>query len=253
MTETEIQQYKSLRQEYLVAFKKDPLPFEVSLDLPFCGVNESAAEKHAYASDSVIENQFYILNDSFAPLGISFVKASTTRYTGDEYRAFTQHKHTTPEDPAELRAFNKAVVAQNKIKAEVRKGGFDEANIYIVEQIDDWDCIEGSITSGYCSFPNKKLVSTDGCVIVIDSLPGHGFRSNFGGDGKTLVHELGHWFGVRPPFAVATKPVVFLPMKCMQIPRYTKLVAVSSHIKTHVAIRTKTSITKYVQKVLYMW
>lgn len=45
MTETEIQQYKSLRQEYLVAFKKDPLPFEVSLDLPFCGVNESAAEK----------------------------------------------------------------------------------------------------------------------------------------------------------------------------------------------------------------
>src|SRR5690349_926609 len=124
MTETDIQRYKFLRQEYLVAFKKEPLPFESSLDLPFCGVDESGATRrevsrrrgiswgtikekvtaafqskrpekptcvpktiqvnmhfHVFAgnfstdanvTDAVIGTQFNMLNDAFAPLGISF-------------------------------------------------------------------------------------------------------------------------------------------------------------------------------------
>jgi hypothetical protein len=45
--------------------------------------------------------------------------------------------------------------------------------------------------------PEKRLIR-DGCVIAIFSLPGN--EHEYMNQGKTVVHEMGHWFGLYHPF-----------------------------------------------------
>jgi hypothetical protein len=77
-----------------------------------------------------------------------------------------------------------------------------------VESINDLKCKENGFvqTAGYCYLAqhlNHPNHAVNGCVIVLDDLPGVAYRETRGysGKGKTLVHELGHWFGLDHTFS----------------------------------------------------
>ncbi|KAK0612262.1 hypothetical protein B0T14DRAFT_531869 [Immersiella caudata] len=60
---------------------------------------------------------------------------------------------------------------------------------------------------GICTNPEQQITAEkdpklrlirDGCVIAIFSLPGN--EHQYMNQGKTVVHEMGHWFGLYHPF-----------------------------------------------------
>jgi hypothetical protein len=85
------------------------------------------------------------------------------------------------------------------MKKALRKGGYGSLNVYFVK------CISPGI-GGYTLPPvpedmiqsnsqNNTLFWSDGCVVITASMPNGGSQP---GDpqGKTLIHEVGHWFGL---------------------------------------------------------
>ncbi|KAK4118610.1 hypothetical protein N657DRAFT_651080 [Parathielavia appendiculata] len=139
------------------------------------------------ASITALERQIEIINADFAPLNISFFMSTVNYHIGLEWDRFTHNK---------LGESDKAFEAyQERIKAENRYGGNDEVNVWVVESVDSINCDTGVRTAGYCTFARNLAYANhpvDGCVIILDTLPGVTFR-NGAGDGKVLTHELGHW------------------------------------------------------------
>lgn len=177
-----------------------PTDISVTMFLHIVTSNSSTAEK--VVTNEVIANQFEIIQDAFKPLQVSFKIGGITRDSSSEVREFT-HQKTFGEKTDEELAYH------DKIAGKLRQGGYDTLNVYIVEQIADSRCIKGEMfrTSGFCTFPNVSSATTvrrDGCFVDIDSLPGISWRGtgkDFApGTGKTLVHEIGHWFNLRHVF-----------------------------------------------------
>lgn len=76
----------------------------------------------------------------------------------------------------------------------LRKGTYRDLNLYFLTKIDGF---------GYCTLPTKVEPDSedffyDGCVIRHDTVPG-GAATNFN-LGKTVTHEVGHWFGLDHTF-----------------------------------------------------
>nr|OQO32508.1 hypothetical protein B0A51_00917 [Rachicladosporium sp. CCFEE 5018] len=142
--------------------------------------------------------QLELLQEANKRLDISFRNGGLRRFSDPLFRQFTHQKLNTP-----LTKDDQAY--QDKIMRQLRQGGYEDVNIYIVEQINDTRCIagRGSRTAGFCRFPKSPSDTLHGgCFVDIDSLPGVAFRrtpNNFG-TGTTLVHEIGHWFGLRHIF-----------------------------------------------------
>ncbi|KAF3910922.1 Ulilysin [Dactylellina cionopaga] len=113
------------------------------------------------------------MNEGFASTGISFNLSSFT--------------HT--ENP-KWASSGKRSSDELKMKKALRKGGYDELNLYLRP-------LDGYL--GYCYFPGdfaqgSKDYWRDGCDVLQTTVP-HGTAFPYD-EGKTATHEVGHWFGL---------------------------------------------------------
>jgi hypothetical protein len=152
-----------------------------------------------------LQKQIDKMNEAYIDLKISFDMASVHYHIGEQFRKFTQNRKPTGKRDSYF-------TYSESVKAQHHYGGTDDVNVYIVESINDLKCKgKGFIqTAGYC-YPAQHLNvpshAVDGCVIILDDLPGVTYRAPKKGSGKgnTLVHELGHWFGLDHTFSTEPK------------------------------------------------
>lgn len=102
------------------------------------------------------------------------------------------------------------------MKQRLRAGTYQDLNIYFQSNLSDYS---GSTLLGYCTLPttvtyddgipedppqevSADQYATDGCDVLLGSMPGVP-KAVFGyNQGKTAVHEVGHWFGLLHTFQV---------------------------------------------------
>jgi Pregnancy-associated plasma protein-A len=122
-------------------------------------------------TDSQISQQMTVLNNAFAPAGISFSLVSVDRTTNN-----TWYTHTPGS------------TAESQMKNALRKGGKESLNFYT--------CGLGGGLLGYATFPSSyaSQPKLDGVVCLNTSLPGGTAVPFHLGD--TGTHEVGHWAGL---------------------------------------------------------
>jgi len=196
-------------------FKPRCLPTKIVVVIFFNIITSNSTTGTSNVTDDTIMRQLDILDAAFEPLDISFRNGGIRRFSDPLFHQFTHQKFDTQLNKDEQ-------AYQDQIMGQLRQGSYEDINIYIVEQIDDTRCIDGrsSRTDGYCHFPTSPPDTLhDGCFVDIDSLPGVAFRRmpEYFGTGTTLVHEIGHWFGLRHIFH-SDKPGV--QPTCVKPPDY---------------------------------
>lgn len=124
-------------------------------------------------SSSVISNQISILNSNYAGTGLTFYLASTDTTTNSDW----------------FNNVNQGTSQERAMKSALRRGGANALNVYTVS-------FGGSGLLGYSTFPwsYASNPSNDGIVLEWRTYPG-GPITNYQ-EGKTLVHEVGHWAGL---------------------------------------------------------
>ncbi|RCI11534.1 hypothetical protein L249_7730 [Ophiocordyceps polyrhachis-furcata BCC 54312] len=139
----------------------------------------SSSNSTEHLSLGALENQIQIVNHWFGPLNMSFSIVETRRIVDDTW--------ATGDD-----SFN--MVIHN------HQGTSASLNLFIIETITSSDLV------GICTYPNavEYAPKVDGCVLVLRAIPGAP-ESATGYDavqwqGKALIHEIGHWFGLRETF-----------------------------------------------------
>lgn len=136
-----------------------------------------------FPSDSQITAQIRVLNEDYAPSGISFVLANTTRTTNANW--FNR---------ASL--YSDGLSYQTAMKRALRTGGAADLNVYTV----GFATGQGQGLLGYATFPSsyQSNPTDDGVVFLYSTVPGGSFDPyNLG---RTLTHEAGHWFGLYHTF-----------------------------------------------------
>ncbi|GME36547.1 Peptidase M43 pregnancy-associated plasma-A [Neofusicoccum parvum] len=149
----------------------------ITVDTYFHVVAASTALSDGYVTqqDQMLSDQLDVMNENYAPHGISFTLLGTTRTINSNWAS----------DGAEL-----------TMKKSLRQGDYKTLNIYFQK------AIGGNL--GYCYFPSTSATEGsnsfyyDGCSILYSSLPG-GSATNYN-LGKTVTHEVGHWFGLYHTF-----------------------------------------------------
>lgn len=123
-----------------------------------------------------------VLNETFLPHNIQFTVLDISHTVNDEWASVTRH-------PAKARA--------------LRRGGYDELNIYFETGI-----IREDFVTGICSWAVEDPENTgingtswaiyDACHVspaTMPGSPGAPWLENRR-QGKTATHEVGHWFGL---------------------------------------------------------
>ena len=139
--------------------------------------NEDNDNDDSSVSDEQLQNQMDLLNESYRPYGFSFTLKGTTRTNNPEWYT----------------AIPSSLVA-GEMKRTLRVGGAATLNVYL----------NSSPALGYATLPNTYRIfpALDGVVIRDQSIPGGDLlRYN---EGKTLVHEVGHWLGLLHTFPDVT-------------------------------------------------
>ncbi|KAF2228159.1 hypothetical protein BDZ85DRAFT_255510 [Elsinoe ampelina] len=135
----------------------------------------TTAESAPLYDQAIVDRQIDVMNDAYAPAGISYKNVGTT-FTVNEAWA----TGGLPESDTEL-----------EMKTALRRGTYDTLNLYFLSDL-------GGGLLGFCYFPEKRVNSSiltlDGCTNLAGSMPG-GDATNYD-LGLTAVHEVGHWFGV---------------------------------------------------------
>ncbi|PNH47558.1 hypothetical protein VD0004_g763 [Verticillium dahliae] len=133
--------------------------------------------------EAQLQQQFQVLVDSFAPSNIHLVLEGQTRTVDGELArgplgqgaGFQEFVRTT------------------------RAGGYGTLNVYFYTDMDPG-------VSGICNLPSigggeDPFIWNDPCHILAATMPGDGAE---GVQGKTAVHEVGHWFGLLHTFHGST-------------------------------------------------
>jgi hypothetical protein len=122
-------------------------------------------------SNSDVTNQLQVLNDSFRPYGFTFTLIGTTRSNNSEWY------------------YNNTIA----MKSVLHVGNASTLNVYFTDAYG---------LAGFAEFPWDYALrpQNDGVVINSIAIPGGAvIRRN---QGKTLVHEVGHWLGLLHPFQI---------------------------------------------------
>ncbi|CAJ2502048.1 Uu.00g049010.m01.CDS01 [Anthostomella pinea] len=142
----------------------------VEVDVYFHVVASSTAVADGYVADSSLTRQLSFMNSAYSPNGIHFNLAGTDRTVNSAWAS----------DGAEI-----------AMKKTLRKGDYSALNLYFLKSLG------GNL--GYCYFPaavssGSNAYYQDGCSILSSTVPGGSETGyNLGG---TVVHEVGHWFGL---------------------------------------------------------
>ncbi|KAK2616750.1 hypothetical protein QQS21_000362 [Conoideocrella luteorostrata] len=130
-----------------------------------------------YITADTVKKQIQVLNDNYAPSGISFSHKNTTWTVNPVWSNDTD---------------------ETAMKEALRQGKYKDLNLYFLKDLDG-----PPGTLGYCHFPSRVNVSStdymiDGCSLNVGTVPG-GPISGFN-LGRTATHEVGHWFGLLHTF-----------------------------------------------------
>ena len=144
-----------------------------TVNVYFHVVARSNSVSGGYISNATLIRQLDVMNQDFAPAGISF------RHVATDYTINTNWA----SDGNEI-----------AMKRALRKGTYRDLNLYFLYSIDGF---------GYCYLPTTVSSGStafiqDGCTILASTVPG-GSSTNYN-LGKTVTHEVGHWFGLLHTF-----------------------------------------------------
>lgn len=136
-----------------------------------------------HLSQATIESQIDVINNAYAPYGISFVLEIIT-YTNNDTWFNMDYDQPSIEE-----------AAKTYIQSLGPANGFSTSthlNIYTIKE-------PGNIL-GWATFPwdLASFPILDGVVIDFRTLPGGAFT--YFNEGDTLTHEAGHWLGLFHPF-----------------------------------------------------
>ena len=145
----------------------------------------------------MIDRQMIVLNDAYSmtPFRFKLINRNNASVsTNVKYTNFAQDYH-------------------REMSAEYGVGNLDTLNVFLsfsVKSRNDTAIAERGETVAFASFPSyQQERAGDGVFLRFDCLPGGGF---IGTDrGYTLVHEVGHWFGLFHTFqnSITTDPKDF--------------------------------------------
>ncbi|KAJ1023628.1 hypothetical protein NDA18_004615 [Ustilago nuda] len=123
-------------------------------------------------TSSQISSSIQALNSAYSATGLSFYLAGSETTTNSNW----------------FNNVNQATSAEAAMKKTLRKGGANALNIYTVN-------FAGGLL-GYATFPwnYNSAPKNDGIALQWTSYPGGPIRNY--NQGKTLVHEVGHWAGL---------------------------------------------------------
>lgn len=118
------------------------------------------------------------MNSAYAPYGFQFSLKGTSRTVNANWADDNNGYEMT-------------------MKRSLRKGTYQTLNVYFLPGMGD--------NLGYCYFPEAGGASSgsttqirDGCTVLSDTVPGGSLNNyNLGG---TVIHEVGHWFGLYHTF-----------------------------------------------------
>ncbi|KAL6705994.1 hypothetical protein ACN47E_006096 [Coniothyrium glycines] len=133
----------------------------------------SSTVSGGYLTQTDLNNQLGVLNEAFAPYGVSFTQAGVDWTINAQYAS----------DQAEL-----------EMKRALRKGTYADLNVYFTP---------GTRYLGYATFPaavtpGSSAFIRDGVVIRSSTVPGgSAIKYNLG---HTATHEIGHWLGLYHTF-----------------------------------------------------
>ncbi|KAL6871360.1 Metalloprotease [Trichoderma novae-zelandiae] len=142
---------------------------KINVDVYIHIVASSEDDTEGNISDDVVHKQLQVLSADYAPAGIFFSLKSTDRTINAAWANNTD---------------------LHGMWSKLRNGNYGDLNLYFVPTLPYY---------GFCSMPatDEDLVNgiwQDGCTIRSDTVPGGGaVNYNLG---KTVTHEVGHWFGL---------------------------------------------------------
>ncbi|KAJ1324499.1 Pregnancy-associated plasma protein-A [Microdochium nivale] len=144
----------------------------IEVDLYLHVVTSGTGLSQGNVPDSQLAQQVVVLNQDFAPHSIHFNLRGTDRTINSTW--------ANNVDPVAMRT-------------ALHKGSYSALNVYIEQSM------PGLL--GRCTYPgtaSPRNTLLDGCAILYSTVPGGtSTRYNLG---KTLTHEVGHWFGLLHPF-----------------------------------------------------
>ncbi|KAF9046223.1 hypothetical protein BJ165DRAFT_1469636 [Panaeolus papilionaceus] len=145
-------------------------------DVYFNVVAKNMTTAGGWAPQSQVDAQVKLLNDRYVGTGVSWKLVSTTRILSRYWHETIDTD--TPQTDDMQRLF--------------RKGKSTALNVYTVGFYD-------ANLNGYATLPNgySRWPINDGAVILYATLPGGSSPNRQGG---TLIHEAGHWLGLRHTF-----------------------------------------------------
>ncbi|KAL8996656.1 MAG: hypothetical protein Q9169_003880 [Polycauliona sp. 2 TL-2023] len=180
-------------------------PIAIETYFHFVVAEDTAAYYTADVLASLATAQLSALNTAYAPTGISFNLHPTTLTANSTWA-------TNADESA--------------MKSSLRQGTYSALNLYFQSHLSSPGTFNdpSSFLLGYCELPTSVTrttcssstalsplsagcttrsepptqYTTDGCNILLSSMPGGGMQTY--DQGKTAVHEVGHWFGLLHTF-----------------------------------------------------
>ncbi|KAL8712858.1 MAG: hypothetical protein Q9220_003066 [cf. Caloplaca sp. 1 TL-2023] len=179
---------------------RDPESFTIDTHFHYVVTVDDAAVYTPEKRTAITNAQLVTLNEAYAPSNIAFNLRSTTFTVNDIWA--TLNKDTS-------------------MKSDLRTGSYSTLNVYFQSNLTGSWLEPGTNLLGQCALPETVNTTTcsntgrcttttsaptdfsyDGCEINLATVPG-GSMQHFN-QGKTAVHEIGHWFGLMHTFTDET-------------------------------------------------